>query len=66
MFIKTDSKAFTGGMKSWGWTGEGEFVPFHFRTGTSTAGRAEKAAVGHWVPELVIAGMDSKMWMLLT
>lgn len=65
VFVKNGSRAFRGGMKSWGWTGEGEFILFNSRTGTSIAGRVEKAAVGHWVPGLVIAGIDSKMWMLL-
>lgn len=63
-FIRGDSEASTGGMKSWGWSGEEEFVPFIFRTGSSITARVEKAAVGHWVPELVIAGVDAKMLML--
>lgn len=51
VFVKNDSRAFRGGMKSWGWTGEGKFVPFNSRTGTSYSRESSESSgwtLGAW------------------
>lgn len=70
VFMKAASKAKAsiGEVKSWGWVAGEKEVPFNMRTvtkATSVVGREEKAPVGYWVPKSAVAGVDSKVLMLL-